>query len=129
MTLPPTVDLETALHRCGVACVPGEYDTVAVRQAPVWMRRLWGSEVAAMTLPGAVYVSRSTLQRIESGKAGALLAHEAVHVDQWREYGTVRFLARYLSDYLRGRAVGLPHAVAYRAIRFEQEARQTTEHR
>jgi hypothetical protein len=35
-----------------------------------------------------------------------LLLHELVHVRQWRDAGPVRFLARYLGDYLRGRLRG-----------------------
>lgn len=52
-----------------------------------------------------------------------LVAHELVHVEQWREHGAPRFLWRYLGAYLRGRRVGLTHRAAYRAIPFEQEAR------
>ena len=33
-----------------------------------------------------------------------LLAHELVHVRQWHELGTVRFLVRYLGGYLRALA-------------------------
>ncbi len=44
-------------------------------------------------------------------------------------YGVVGFLVRYLGDYLRGRALGLPHHVAYRAIRFEREAVERSERR
>ncbi len=52
-----------------------------------------------------------------------LVAHELVHVEQWREHGAPRFLRRYLGAYLRGRRAGLAHLAAYRAIPLEQEAR------
>jgi hypothetical protein len=52
-----------------------------------------------------------------------LIAHELVHVEQWREHGVCRFLVDYLRGYVRGRAAGLGHWAAYRAIPFEQEAR------
>lgn len=52
-----------------------------------------------------------------------LLAHELVHVRQWRELGAARFLVRYLSAYARGRWRGLGHKAAYEAIPFEAEAR------
>ena len=52
-----------------------------------------------------------------------LLAHEVVHVRQWRERGAIRFLAAYLGEYLGGRIHGLSHGDAYRAISFEAEAR------
>jgi len=52
-----------------------------------------------------------------------LIAHELVHVRQWRELGVVRFLARYLGAYARGRWHGLGHRAAYEAIPLEAEAR------
>ena len=53
----------------------------------------------------------------------ALIAHELVHVRQWRELGAVRFLCRYLGAYARGRRRGLGHQDAYEAIPLEAEAR------
>jgi hypothetical protein len=52
-----------------------------------------------------------------------LIAHELVHVRQWRELGTVRFLSRYLGAYARARRRGLNHRDAYEAIPLEAEAR------
>ena len=52
-----------------------------------------------------------------------LIAHELVHLRQWRELGVVRFLARYLGAYARGRWHGLSHRAAYEAIPLETEAR------
>jgi hypothetical protein len=57
-----------------------------------------------------------------------LIAHELVHVRQWRELGVVRFLARYLGTYARGRCHGLGHKAAYEAIPLEVEARAITGH-
>ena len=51
-----------------------------------------------------------------------LIHHELVHVRQWRRYGAIGFLARYVGAYLRGRLRGLDHAGAYRRIPFEIEA-------
>ena len=73
--------------------------------------------VAAMTLGRLIL-----LRRDHAGDEG-LLAHELVHVRQWRELGPIRFLWRYLGAYFRGRASGLDHAAAYRAIPLEVEAR------
>jgi Domain of unknown function (DUF4157) len=56
----------------------------------------------------------------------ALLAHELVHVRQWRELKVPRFLAQYLVAYARGRARGLGHRAAYEAIPQEREARALT---
>lgn len=54
----------------------------------------------------------------------ALLAHELVHVRQWRELGGYPFLREYFGSYLRGRRSGFNHREAYLAIPFEQEARR-----
>jgi hypothetical protein len=51
-----------------------------------------------------------------------LLAHELVHVRQWHELGTPRFLVRYLTGYLRGLVRHRRHRRAYRAIPLEIEA-------
>jgi hypothetical protein len=74
--------------------------------------------VAAMTL------GRVILLRRDHGRDEALVAHELVHVRQWRELGAVRFLARYLGAYGRGRWRGLGHRGAYEAIPLEAEARE-----
>jgi len=124
-----SLSLETALLRNGVAVEGGAYSSVRVRVVPGWLGRVWGSGVEAMALPRVVLASAGAFDRIVDGDAAPLLIHESVHVDQWRRYGIVGFLARYLGDYLRGRAVGLPHHTAYRAIRFEREATERTERR
>ena len=60
--------------------------------------------------------------RAEAKDSRYLLAHERVHVEQWRAYGTVGFLLRYGADYLRWRLRGYPHRAAYLRIGFEVEA-------
>ncbi len=55
-----------------------------------------------------------------------LIAHELVHVRQWRELGAVRFLSRYLGAYVHSRRRGLGHRAAYEAIPLEAEARALT---
>ena len=74
--------------------------------------------VAAMTVGPVI------LLRTGYGADEALLAHELVHVRQWRELGAVRFLWRYLGAYARARAAGLSHQQAYEAIPLEAEARE-----
>lgn len=73
--------------------------------------------VVAMTLDRWILVRRG--HELDAG----LLAHEMVHVQQWRELGALRFLARYLGEYLRNRVHGMRHWTAYEAISFEVEAR------
>jgi hypothetical protein len=45
-------------------------------------------------------------------------------VRQYARHGVVGFLARYVTDYVRGRIRGLTHREAYLAIPFEVEARE-----
>ena len=79
--------------------------------------------------PGAsgMTIGRRVLLRKGHERRHALIAHELVHVEQWRDQGRVRFLTRYLADYLRSRGAGARHRVAYLAIPAEQEARDRTE--
>lgn len=53
-----------------------------------------------------------------------LLAHELVHVRQFFEQGPVRFIYRYLSDYLTNLIRLKNHHQAYLQIPFEIEARE-----
>ena len=46
-----------------------------------------------------------------------------MHVEQVRRAGPVRHTIRYVRDYLSGRRRGLGHWEAYKAVRFEEEAR------
>jgi hypothetical protein len=73
--------------------------------------------VAAMT------VGRFVLLRRGHEHDVGLLAHELVHVQQWRERHALPFLARYLGEYVRNRLRGMRHWPAYSAISFEVEAR------
>lgn len=73
--------------------------------------------VAAMTLGRWILVRRG------HERDRGLIAHELVHVRQWRELGAIRFLARYLGAYAQGRWRGLGHTAAYEAIPLETEAR------
>ena len=72
--------------------------------------------IVAMTIDRFVLIRRGHEADV------GLIAHELVHVEQWRKLGVVAFLVRYLGDYVNGRRAGLGHWDAYRAIRFEAEA-------
>src|SRR4051812_26672359 len=50
--------------------------------------------VAAMTLGRLILVRRG------NETAVGLIGHELVHVQQWREVGAIRFLWRYLGEYV-----------------------------
>ncbi len=86
--------------------------------------------VVSVLTPGivAMTVGRFVFLRRGHETDVGLLAHELVHVQQWREFGAPRFLYRYLGAYLRSRARGLGHWDAYRAIPFEAEARTRSAH-
>ena len=80
----------------------------------------------AFTLGGRIFVSRESWRLLRARPADweALLSHELVHVEQFRRHGIVRFLARYLAEYARGRLSGKSHGESYAAISFEREARE-----
>ncbi len=105
-----------------VAISPVRPESVSVKTAPAVMRRLWGQGIQAMTLGYNVYVD----PRVIVGPArrfGLLMAHELVHVRQWREQGVFGFGRRYLTGYLHGRQKRLGHRGAYLQIDQELEAR------
>ena len=89
---------------------------------PFWLRIFLVANVAAITLGRRVYVSpriaEASLERFER-----LLRHELAHVRQVRDLGLMRFLYRYMRDYIRLRRSGLTSHLAYMAIPFEIEAR------
>jgi hypothetical protein len=83
------------------------------------VRRL-ASGAHGMTVGRHVFLVRGNEDR------PVLLAHELVHVRQYAEQGVIRFLARYLRDYLRNLGRLRNHRAAYLAIPAEVEARAET---
>ncbi len=81
--------------------------------------------VVGWLTPGTVGMTLGRWILIRRGREHdrSLLAHEMVHVRQWRERGVVGFLTAYVGEYVRGRLRGLGHWDAYHAISFETEAR------
>ena len=71
---------------------------------------------------GAITLGRLISVRRHAAEDEALLRHEEVHVEQWRRYGVVGFLRRYLFAYLAWRIRGYGHWGAYRRIPIEIEA-------
>ena len=70
---------------------------------------------AGITLGRLVILRRRSASR-------RLLRHELVHVRQYAQQGTTRFLVTYVGHYVRWRVRGYPHASAYRRIPHEVEA-------
>ena len=121
---PPDPDLlETILPRVNPA-------KVRIRVGPIWFRALWGRRIAAVALPWGIYVRPAVMDRLAAGREPLrntrLVIHELVHVEQWRRFGGVTLMRRYLGDYLNARLRGRSHRDAYRGVRTEVEARAAT---
>ncbi len=72
---------------------------------------------------GADGITIRSLVIVRPGKATPyLLRHELVHVRQWRRYGVVGFLVRYVGSYLVWRVRRKGHRGAYLRIPMEIEA-------
>ncbi len=108
------------------------------------MRRLSAQEVAAYDLVPAAIARRARVQRVPLPARGCggmtlgrlvlvrrdddrsgrriLLAHELAHVEQYARLGTIRFLWRYMREYVVNLARLRSHRRAYAAISLEIEA-------
>ncbi len=62
-------------------------------------------------------------QSLSTDAYSVLLAHELVHVRQWKELGARRFLSSYLADFVKGLKTHRSWRAAYRSIGLEVEAR------
>ena len=56
-------------------------------------------------------------------RASKLIAHELVHVRQFAELGPLRFIGRYVGEYVRNLVRLRSHREAYASISLEVEAR------
>ena len=70
----------------------------------------------------AITLRRTVIVRTGKQDSASLLLHEAVHVRQWRRYGVIGFLVRYLSSYVVWRVRRKGHRGAYLRIPLEIEA-------
>ena len=90
---------------------------------PIERHAGWWLWIDGPVPPGSGGITLGRLVIVRSRAIGPrLLRHELEHVRQWRELGVVRFGARYLAGYVRGRLRGYPHIGAYRRIPLEIEA-------
>jgi hypothetical protein len=82
---------------------------------------LW---VGGLVPPGsdAITLGSFVVVRRRAADSSRLLRHEGVHVQQWRRFGVVGFLLRYVGGYLRWRLRGYGHRGAYLRIPLEVEA-------
>jgi Domain of unknown function (DUF4157) len=104
------------------------YDRASLWPMPRMVHAIVGSRVAAITLGSRIYVDRARLEGLVRGEDPELLAHELIHVAQWRRDGVVAFLSTYIRDYVRLRILGLSHAEAYRRIGYEWVAYSDARH-
>ncbi len=116
-----------AAGKAGVDTGDLDLSEVSLRMMPHWMQIALGSSIAAITFGNNVFVAQDSYESVVSGKNPALLLHELVHVDQWRREGSVAFVSRYATEYVRNRMIGLDHRTAYRSIGFEVAAYDVSE--
>ena len=114
-----TTEVRVALH-------PIPLERVRLRVAPDWLLRILGPEIQGVTYGRFIFIDRDVLLG-EPRRLGLLVVHELTHYRQWVDGGVLGFTLPYVWDYLRGRMRGLGHRDAYRANRFEVEARAMTD--
>lgn len=95
--------------------------TVPVVAAPAWLERVWRPWVRGSAGPLRIFVRPELLG--DPASIGRLVVHELVHIDQWRRYGRIGFLARYVGGYLQGLLQHGSFSAAYRNLSLEEEAR------
>ena len=70
----------------------------------------------------AITIGSTVIVRRGHESSPYLLRHEAVHVRQWKRYGRIGFVVRYLSSYVMWRIRRKGHRGAYLRIPLEVEA-------
>jgi hypothetical protein len=89
---------------------------------PAWLRFFLQKGVVAITLGRTVYVSERVLAKSDH-ELLKLVQHELTHVRQVAQLGLMRFLYRYVREYISLRRAGMKSFQAYEEISFEREAR------
>ncbi len=102
---------------------PVQPEKVNVWPAARFVRVLWRSGIRGVTLFRLVLADPEVLEA-DPDRLARFVVHELVHVRQFAEFGYLRFMTRYLSEYLTGRLRGLDHRSAYLSISAEVEARE-----
>lgn len=130
MTLRP-VSLPVAVNELVAESFPDlDLDRVWIRVGLPWWTRLAPIRVRGITVGDLVFVDPEVDLRSPEGVS--LVAHELVHVAQWRRAGRdappglrwAVFPVRYVASYLCARLRGMDRASAYRSIPYEREARR-----
>lgn len=106
-----------------------DLDRVSVHDTLPWIARFAPISVRAMALGRRIYFDGNFDPHSADGIA--TIGHELMHVSQWghtggflaRVLGPIGFAAKYVGGYALNRLRGMGKCDAYRAIRFEREAR------
>lgn len=93
---------------------------------PWWLRPFLQRGVIGIALGRRIYIAPEMLER-PAGEVEQLIRHELAHVRQVARLGLIRFLWRYLAEYIALRRQGKSSSAAYNAISFEREAREAEE--
>jgi len=75
---------------------------------------------SAITFGNRIYFSKPLNQNDPS--TIFLIAHELVHVEQYKKNGTISFLLKYVGELIRNLIIHKRFIIAYKKISFEEEA-------
>lgn len=93
-----------------------DFSTIQLKNGIPW----WAAgSPDAVTFRNTIYFGEGVYNPNTAGGI-ALIGHEVLHVQQFRELGTLGFGGRYLGQYIGGRLSGLGHGAAYRNISLER---------
>lgn len=104
---------------------PVDPETINIWPASRWMRAFWRPGIKAVTQGRWIFADPDLIAG-DPGQLARTVVHELIHVKQFADLGYVRFMYRYLRDYLENRLAGLTKGDAYRANWAEMEAREAT---
>jgi hypothetical protein len=90
---------------------------------PWWLRPFLQRGVIGLALGRRIYIAPRMRER-PAEEVEQLIRHELAHVRQVARLGLLRFLWRYLAEYVRLRRAGKSSSEAYNELSFEREARE-----
>jgi len=83
----------------------------------------FGSRVPGILNVGAITLYPFVLLKQKSFEANkTVVQHEAIHIEQIRNVGVLRFYITYLYQYVKNRLKGHDHNYSYYGISYEKEA-------
>ena len=95
-----------------------DFTSIRLRNGAPW----WAvGDPSAVTFRDTIYLAEGAYNP-NTPEGIALIGHEVLHVQQFRDLGTFRFGIRYFGDYLVGRVQGLGHFRAYGNISLGRSA-------